>query len=139
MLVKVEATAKELSPLKGSQDRETLYTGLKVQGKWYNLRGDHRNLYNKAVDLELNGNTAKFATPQQPPAPAQQPPPPAPKPLNGHTPKWANRNDAVDAYIFYATQVEQYIKEPYALVRAANCLMMMEKDGEINPVHRKVG
>jgi hypothetical protein len=106
--------------------------------EWYNLLGDHRSLYGKVVDLVLNGNLARFATPQTPPPRAQRPPTPPP-PTNGHTPKWATRNDAVAAYIFYATEVEQYIKDPYAVVRAANCLMMMEKEGEINPVHRKVG
>jgi hypothetical protein len=138
MQVKIEGTARELKPLKGAGPGAPLYTGVKIGGKWYNIHGDHRNLYNKVVDLELNGNIAKFATPQTPPTPAQQPPAPRP-PTNGHTPKWATRNDAVAAYIFYATKVEQYIKDPYAVVRAANCLMMMEKEGEINPVHRKAG
>ena len=136
MNVKIQATAKELRPLRGSQDHETLYTGVKINGRWFELKGDHRNLYNKVVDLELNGNIAKFARPQTPPAPAQQPPAPRP-PTNGHTPKWATRNDAVAAWIFYATEVEQYIKDPYAVVKAANCLAMLEAQGEINPVHRK--
>jgi hypothetical protein len=138
MQVKIEGTARELKPLKGAGPGAPLYTGVKIGGKWYNIHGDHRNLYNKVVDLELNGNIAKFAVPQTPPALAQRPPTPRP-PTNGHTPKWATRNDAVDAYIFYATKVEQHIKDPYAIVRAVNCLMMMEKEGEINPVHRKVG
>jgi len=137
--VKIQATAKELRPLRGSQDGETLYTGVKINGKWFDLKGDHRSLYNKVVDLDLNGNIAKFATPQAPPAPAQRPPAPPPPPTNGHTPKWGSRDDAVDAYIFYSTELGRYIAEPAALVRATNCLMMMEKDGEINPVHRKVG
>src|SRR5690348_10399317 len=105
MNVKIQATAKELRPLRGSQDSETLYTGVKINGKWFDLKGDHRNLYNKVVDLELNGNIAKFATPHTPPAPAQRPPAPPPPPTNGHTPKWATRNDAVAAWIFYATEV----------------------------------
>jgi len=138
MNYKIEACTKDLRPLRGSQDHETLYTGVKINGKWFDLKGDHRNLYNKVVDLELNGNIAKFARPQTPPAPAQQPPAPRP-PTNGHTPKWATRNDAVAAWIFYATEVEQYIKDPYAVVKAANCLAMLEAQGEINPVHRKVG
>ena len=138
MNVKIQATAKELRPLRGSQDHETLYTGVKINGKWFDLKGDHRNLYNKVVDLEINGNMAKFATPQTPPAPAQQPPAPKP-PTNGHTPKWGTRNDALDAYLFYSTQLEPYIKDSLAIVRATNCLMMMEKEGEINPVHRKSG
>src|SRR5215510_11676183 len=74
MQVKIEGTARELKPLKGAGPGAPLYTGLKIDGKWYNLHGDHRNLYNKVVDLELNGNIAKFATPQTSPAPAQRPP-----------------------------------------------------------------
>jgi hypothetical protein len=96
MQVKIEGTARELKPLKGAGPGAPLYTGVKIGGKWYNIHGDHRNLYNKVVDLELNGNIAKFATPQTPPTPAQQPPAPRP-PTNGHTPKWATRNDAVAA------------------------------------------
>src|SRR5262249_14399672 len=114
MQVKIESCTKDFRPLRGSQDQQTLYTGLKIAGQWYNLRGDHRNLYNKVVDLDLNGNIAKFATPQTAPAPAQQPPTARP-PTNGHTPKWATRNDALDAYIFYATEIQQYIKDPYAV------------------------
>ena len=135
MQVKIEGTARELKPLKGAGPDAPLYTGLKIDGKWYNINGDHRNLYNKVVDLELNGNIAKFAIPQKPPAPAQQPP--TPPPTNGHTPRWATREDAVDTYIFYTTKLGQYITEPAALVRAVNCLVMQEADGEINPVHRK--
>jgi len=138
MQYKIEACTKDLRPLRGSRDLETLYTGLKINGNWFNIKGDHRNLYNKVVDLELNSNIAKFALPQTPPAPAQKPPVPRP-PTNGHTPRWETRNDAVAAYIFYATEVEQYIKDPYAVVKAANCLVMLEAQGEINPVHRKVG
>src|SRR5262249_6149871 len=100
MQVKIESCTKDLRPLRGSQDQQTIDTGLKLGGQWYNLRGDHRNLYNKVVDLELNGKLAKFATPQIPPAPAQKPPPPPP-PTNGHMPRWATREDAVDTYIFY--------------------------------------
>jgi len=136
MQVKIAAATRELKPLRGSRDHETLYTGIKITGAWYNIKGDHRNLYNKVVDLELNGTIAKFAAPQNPPAPAQQPPAPPP-PTNGHTPRWATREDATDAYIFYATKLGQYITEPAALVRAVNCLVMQEADGEINPIHWK--
>jgi hypothetical protein len=141
MQVKVEACTKDLRPLRGSQDQAALYTGLKIAGEWYNLRGDHRNLYKKVVDLELNGNIAKFAAQQTPPAPAQQPPapPPAPALTNGHTPRWSTREDATAAYVFYLTQLGQYITEPAALVRAVNCLVMQEAEGEINPVHQKGG
>jgi len=139
MQVKIESCTKDLRPLRGSQDQQTLYTGVKIAGQWYDLRGDHRNLYGKVVDLALNGKLAKFATPQKSPAPAQQPPtpPPAPALTNGHTPRWATRENAVDAYVFYLTQLGQYITEPAALVRAVNCLVMQEADGEINPIHRQ--
>jgi hypothetical protein len=138
MQVKIEGTARELKPLKGAGPGAPLYTGLKIDGKWFNIHGDHRNLYGKVVDLVLNGNVAKFAQPQTPPAPAQRPPtpPPAPALTNGHTPRWATREDAVEAYIFYTTELGQYITEPAALVRAVNCLLMQEADGEINPTHR---
>src|SRR5262245_42044878 len=136
---KIESCTKDLRPLRGSQDTQTLNTRLKIAGQWYNLRRDHRNLYNKVVDLELNGNTAKFATPQTPPAPTRRPPTPPPPPTNGHTPRWATREDAVDAYIFYTTKLGQYITEPAALVRAVNCLVMQEANGEINLVNRKAG
>jgi len=139
MQVKIEGTARELKPLKGAGPRAPLYTGVKIGGKWYNIHGDHRNLYNKVVDLELNGTIAKFAAPQKPPAPAQKPPtpPPAPALTNGHTPRWATREDATDAYVFYLTQLGQYITDSAALVRAVNCLLMQEADGEINPIHRQ--
>ena len=143
MKVKIESCTRDLRPLRGSQDQETLYTGLKVtidgQTRWLSMKGDHRNLYNKVVDIEVNGNLARFTNPQTPPAPAEQPPPPRPglSIQNGHTPKWATREDAVDAYVFYATRIGEYIQDPLALVRGANCLMMLESQGEINPVHRK--
>jgi hypothetical protein len=139
MQYKIEAATKQLRPLRGSQDQETLYTGLKINGSWVNLKGDHRNLYNKVVDLEIDGNMARFTNPQTPPAPAQQPPAPPPPSTNGHTPKWATRDDAVGTWIFYATKIAPYINDAYAIVKAANCLVMMEKDGEINPVHAAKG
>ena len=143
MQYKIESCTRDLRPLRGSQDQETLYTGLKItvdgQTKWVSMKGDHRNLYNKVVDIEVNGNLARFTSPQKPPAPAEQPPPPRPglSVSNGHTPKWATREDAVDAYVFYATRIGEYIQDPLALVRGANCLMMLESQGEINPIHRK--
>ncbi len=135
MQVKIEAATRELRPLKGAAPGGPLYTGLKIGGSWYNIEGDHRNLYNKICDLEITGNIARFTNPQQPPAPHQAPPPPPPA-INGHTPRWPNREAAVDAYVFYLTQCSKYINESYAMVKAANCLLMIEKDGEINPVHR---
>ncbi len=137
MQVKIESVTRELRPLRGNQGGP-LYTGVKINGKWFNILGDHRNLYSKVVDLtveEVNAdNILKFTSPQQPPAQHQAPPPPPPA-INGHTPHWPNREAALDAYVFYATSVSKYIADPYAIVKAANCLMMMEKDGEINPVH----
>ena len=135
MHYKIEAATKKLGPLRGSQDQETLYTGLKINGHWFNIKGDHRNLYNKVVDLEIDGNMARFTNPQTPPQPAQRPPAPPLPSQNGHTPRWATRDDAVDAYIFYATQVSKYLADPLAIARAANCLAMLEAQGEINPVH----
>ncbi len=138
MQVKIEAATRELKPLRGAAPGGPLYTGIKIGGSWYNIEGDHRNLYNKIVDLEISGNIARFTNPQQPPAPHQAPPPPPPPAaMNGHTPRWPNREAAVDAYVFYLTQCSKYITEPYAMVKAANCLLMIEKDGEINPVHRE--
>jgi len=137
MQVKIQSVARELKPLRGAPQGGALYTGVKIDGNWFNIEGDHRNLYNKVVDLEFNGNIARFTAPQQPPAPHQAPPtPPPPASMNGHTPRWPNREAATEAYIFYVTQVAKWINDPYAIVRAANCLLMMEKDGEINPVHR---
>ncbi len=136
MNVKVQSVARELNPLRGAAPGGPLYTGIKIDGQWYNIEGDHRNLYNKVVDLEFDGNIARFTSPQQPPAQHQAPPPPPPPAaINGHTPHWPNREAALDAYVFYATSVSKYIADPIAIVRATNCLMMMEKDGEINPVH----
>lgn len=136
MNVKIQSAARELKPLRGSQDQQTLYTGIKIDGNWFNIKGDHRNLYNKIVDLEFDGNIARFATPQQPPAPSQTLPPPPPV-SNGHTPKWPDRESIVEAYIFYATELAKYINDPLAVARSANCLIMIEKEGEVNPVHRK--
>jgi len=139
MNVKIQGTAKELRPAR-SNPNGPLCTGIKVDGQWYDLPGDHRNLYNKVADLIFEGKMARFANPQQPPAqPQSPPPPPPPSATNGHTPRWPNRESVTEAWIYYATQVEKYIKEPYAIVKAANCLVMMEKDGEINPVHREPG
>lgn len=138
MQVKIQSCTKDLRPLRGGPPN-VLYTGLKIDGNWWNMEGDHRNLYNKIADLileEIGGNRiARFATAQQPPAQHQAPPPP-PTPTNGHTPRWPNREAATDAYIFYATQVSKYLQDPIAIARAANCLIMLENDGEINPVHR---
>ena len=135
MQYKIEAATKQLRPLRGSLDQETLYTGLKINGNWVNIKGDHRNLYNKVVELEIDGSIATFTHPQTPPQPAQRPPAPPLPSQNGHTPRWATRDDAVDAYIFYATQVSKYLADPLAIARAANCLAMLEAQGEINPVH----
>jgi hypothetical protein len=135
MQVKIQSCTRDLKPLRDAPDGP-LYTGLKINDKWYNIEGDHRDLYNKVVDLELLGNRARFATTQTPPAAPQTPPRVAPPASSGHTPRWPNRESAVEAYIYYAQQVAPYIQDPLAIARAANCLMMAERDGEINPVHR---
>lgn len=138
MQVKIESCTRELRPLRTAPNGP-LYTGLKIKGEWWNIQGDHKSLYNKTVDLRIvdeNNKIVEFSTPQTPPAPAQKPPPPM---TNGHTPRWPDRDTAVAAYIYYYDRVSKYVADPYATVRAANCLMMMEKDGEINPVHREPG
>ena len=141
MQVKIQSAARELKPLRGAPPNSPLYTGIKVDGQWYNIEGDHRSLYNKVVDLEFNGNIARFATLQHPPAAPQSPPPPPPPSTNGHghTPRWPNRESVVDAYIYYATQVSKYLSDPIAIARATNCLVMLESQGEVNPVHREPG
>jgi len=141
MQVKIESTAKDLRPSR-SQPNGPLCTGIRVNGQWFDIEGDHRNLYNKVADLIFEGKMARFATEQHPPAAPQSPPKLPPPSLNGHsghTPRWPNRESAVEAYIYYATQVAKYVNDPYAIVKAANCLVMMEKDGEVNPVHREPG
>jgi hypothetical protein len=138
MQVKIASCTKEVRPLRGDESG-TLYTGIKINEEWWNIAGDHRNLYNKTVDLTIIDEKKKivnFRQPQTPPAPAQKPPPPV---SNGHTPRWPDRDTAVAAYIFYAEQVSKYLNDPMAVARAANCLIMMEQNGEINPVNREPG
>src|ERR1041384_5702811 len=136
MQVKIESAARELRPLRGAAPGGPLYTGIKVNGQWYNIEGDHRNLYNKSVDLLFEGNIAKFAQPQQPPAQPQTPPKMPPPPTNGHTPHWPNRESAVEAYLFYVSRVGEYVQDQTAIVRAANCLTMRKSNGKTNRVHR---
>lgn len=66
MRVKVQSCTKELR----TTAQGTEYTGIKINSQWYNIQGDHRNLYNKEVDLEIKGKWAKLLTP---PAPAAAP------------------------------------------------------------------
>jgi hypothetical protein len=135
MQVKIASCTKELRQLRGD-DSGKLYTGIRIGDDWYSIEGDHRNLYNKTVDLIIEGKIARFKEFQTPPAPAQKPPPPV---SNGHTPRWPDRDTAVAAYIFYAEALSRYLNDPMAVARAANCLMMMEQNGEINPVNREPG
>jgi len=134
MQVKIQSAARELKPMRDNPNGP-LYTGLKIDGQWYNIEGDHRDLYNKVVDLTLEGKVARFTSPQHPPAPAQ-PPPRLPPPSAGHTPHFPNREAAVEAYQYYMSRVGEFTQDAAAIVRAANCLVMMESHGEINPVHR---
>jgi hypothetical protein len=135
MQVKIQSVARELKPRRGDMSGK-LYTGLKINDQWYDLEGDHRDLYNKVVDLYFDGKIARFASPQQPPAPAQTPPK-LPPPQGGHTPHFPNRESAVEAYQYYMSRVGEFTQDAAAVVRAANCLVMMETHGEINPVHRE--
>ena len=54
MKVKVESCTKETRLTKGG----VLHTGIKANGQWYNIVGDHRGLYGKEVELEIKGQWA---------------------------------------------------------------------------------
>ena len=56
MKVKIETCTKETRLTKGG----ILHTGIKIDGKWYNIAGDHRGLYGKEVDLVIEGQWAKL-------------------------------------------------------------------------------
>jgi hypothetical protein len=57
MLVTVESCTRELKKTKDGRD----YTGLKINGQWLNVMGDHRDKYKKQIDVEVNGNWGKIA------------------------------------------------------------------------------
>jgi hypothetical protein len=48
----VESCARELRRTKDGRE----YTGLKINGQWVNVIGDHRDKYKKEIDLEVKGN-----------------------------------------------------------------------------------
>jgi hypothetical protein len=75
MLVTVESCTRETKRTKDGQE----YTGLKINGQWVNVLGDHRDKYKKQLDLEIKGNWGQLAQPTQP-APAQPQPQPKPQP-----------------------------------------------------------
>lgn len=64
MRVTVESCARELRETK---DRRP-YTGLKINGQWINVIGDHRDKYKKEIDVEIKGNWGQIIEP-----PAQNP------------------------------------------------------------------
>lgn len=59
MKVKIQSCTKEL---RQTQKGES-YTGVKINGQWYNVPGDVRNLYNKEVDVEIKGKWARILQP----------------------------------------------------------------------------
>jgi hypothetical protein len=59
MLVTVESCTRELKRTNDGRD----YTGLKINGQWINVPGDHRDKYKKQIDLEVKGNWGKIAQP----------------------------------------------------------------------------
>ena len=63
MKVKVESCTKETRLTKGG----VMHTGIKVNGAWYNMAGDHRGLYGKEVDLEIKGSWATLVQAATPP------------------------------------------------------------------------
>jgi hypothetical protein len=70
MLVTVESCARETRQTKDGRE----YTGLKINGNWVNVIGDHRDKYKKQIDLEIKGNWGQLVQlTQPPPAQAQSP------------------------------------------------------------------
>jgi hypothetical protein len=69
MLFTVESCTRELKKTKDGRD----YTGLKINGNWINVPGDHRDKYKQQLDLEIQGNWGKIAQPNNPPAKAASP------------------------------------------------------------------
>jgi hypothetical protein len=64
MLVTVESCTRELKRTNDGRD----YTGLKINGQWINVPGDHRDKYKKQIDLEVKGNWGKIAQANNTPA-----------------------------------------------------------------------
>lgn len=59
MRVKIQSCARDLRETRDGRS----YSGIKFDGRWYNIPGDHRKLYGKTVDLEINGSWARLARP----------------------------------------------------------------------------
>jgi hypothetical protein len=66
MLFTVESCTRELKKTKDGRD----YTGLKINGNWINVPGDHRDKYKQQLDLEIQGNWGKIAQANNTPAKA---------------------------------------------------------------------
>jgi len=60
MQVTVESCARETRRTKDGRE----YTGLKINGNWVNVIGDHRDKYKKQIDLEIQGNWGKLVEPK---------------------------------------------------------------------------
>lgn len=76
MQVQVESCARDLRRTKDGRE----YTGIKVNGEWINVMGDHRDAYKKQLDLDIRGKWAEVIKPAETPA-ARGAAPPA----NGHS------------------------------------------------------
>ncbi len=61
MLVTVESCARDLRQTKDGRE----YTGLKINGNWVNVMGDHRDKYKKQIDVEIKGNWGQVIEQQQ--------------------------------------------------------------------------
>lgn len=138
-MTKIESCTRELRTLNGDESGD-LYTGLKINGLWYHMKGDHRGLYGKTVDVIQKDKSRKIVALVD----QQQEQATFPKlverarPQGGYEskPKWSTREDIVEAYAFYLQELKPYIKEDQALVRAVNCIIMCEAKGDVKPVHR---
>jgi hypothetical protein len=60
MRVKIQSCTRELR-----EDNGEKYTGVKINGQWYNWKGDHRDKYNKEVDVEIKGKWVEEPGAQQ--------------------------------------------------------------------------
>ena len=51
MQVKVESCTREVKTIQSGQRRGQVFTGIKINGSWVNVVGDHRKLYGKTIEL----------------------------------------------------------------------------------------